>query len=81
MWDSGASQMAFDTDDDRNLSPVSKMIDLFIQKKRHKWWASLKHEYLRHPWAIISICAAMFLLGLTVMGTLYAILSFHMHRS
>ncbi|KAJ8623384.1 hypothetical protein MRB53_031913 [Persea americana] len=74
-------EMAFDTDDNGNLSLVSKMIDRFIQKKRHKWWASLKHEYLRHPWAIISICAAMFLLGLTVMGTLYAILSFHMHRS
>lgn len=74
-------EMAFDTDDNGKLSLVSKEIDQFIQKRRHKWWASLKHEYLRHPWAIISICAAMFLVGLTVMGTLYAILSFHIHRS
>ncbi|XXG84451.1 hypothetical protein AAC387_Pa10g1962 [Persea americana] len=75
-------EMTFDTNDNGNMSRVSKNIDQFTQKRRHKWWASLKHEYLRHPWAIISIFAAMFLLGLThVMGTLYAILSFHIHRS
>lgn len=38
------------------------------------WRANLIHTYFRSPWAFLSLAAAIFLLALTVLQTLYSIL-------
>ncbi|RWR94296.1 UPF0481-like protein [Cinnamomum micranthum f. kanehirae] len=50
-------------------------------EKRHRWWASLRREHLRHPWAITSVSVGALFIGLSIMATTYAMLSFHLHKS
>ena len=41
------------------------------------WRANLIHTYFRSPWAFLSLAAAVFLLGMTVMQTVYTVLQFY----
>lgn len=71
-------EMNFDTDDLGYLSSVSNDVNIYISKKRRRWMASLRHEYLQHPWKIISLFAGLLVIGFTMLGSLYAGLSFHL---
>ncbi|XXG84449.1 hypothetical protein AAC387_Pa10g1960 [Persea americana] len=64
-----------------SLSCELEKVNKFIHKKRHRWWASFRHEHLRHPWAIASIAGGALFIGLTIMATTYAVLTFHIYKS
>ncbi|RZC85968.1 hypothetical protein C5167_026639 [Papaver somniferum] len=53
-----------------------------IYKKRPNFWkATLKHDYFNNPWSICSFVAALLLIGLTLTASIFAILSFAIHKS
>ncbi|KAI3901957.1 hypothetical protein MKW92_014700 [Papaver armeniacum] len=56
-------------------------INKFYKKRRHIWKATLKQEYFKSPWAIISVFAAVLLIALTIISTVFGILSFVIHKS
>ncbi|KAK2377416.1 putative transmembrane protein [Trifolium repens] len=49
----------------------------FCNKPWKSWRSSLIQTYFRNPWAMVSLVAAIFLFGLTIIQTIYAILSFY----
>ena len=46
-------------------------------RRRNKWMAKLRHDYFNTPWAIISVLAALFLLLLTLLQSLFSVLSYY----
>jgi hypothetical protein len=62
---------------------VHYLKELFMDVNRyyisdwHRWRATLKRNYFSNPWSIISFTAAFALLALTVLQTLYSILSYY----
>ncbi|KAH7653361.1 hypothetical protein IHE45_19G076200 [Dioscorea alata] len=58
------------------LVEVFKDVRKFSSSSRHRWRAMLIHDYFSNPWAIISFVAAFVLLGLTIVQTVFAILSY-----
>ncbi|RZC86206.1 hypothetical protein C5167_007392 [Papaver somniferum] len=58
-----------------------KDINKFYTKRRHIWKATLKREYFSNPWAIISVVAAILLITLTIISTVFGILSFFIPKS
>ncbi|XP_010259276.1 PREDICTED: UPF0481 protein At3g47200-like [Nelumbo nucifera] len=69
-------EVAFDIND-CYLSGVSFDLNRYFEHKWHAWRASLKHDYFNSPWAIISLLAAIFLIGLTLTQTVYGILAYY----
>ncbi|KAI3972100.1 hypothetical protein MKW92_038287 [Papaver armeniacum] len=56
-------------------------INKFYKKRRHIWKATLKREYFKSPWAIVSVLAAVLLITLTIISTVFGVLSFVIHKS
>ncbi|XP_042507961.1 UPF0481 protein At3g47200-like [Macadamia integrifolia] len=56
------------------FSSVCHELEEHYKIPRHKWKASLMHNYCNTPWAFISFLAALFLLILTVVQTIFTIL-------
>ncbi|KAI3959505.1 hypothetical protein MKW92_014191 [Papaver armeniacum] len=56
-------------------------INKFYKKRRHIWKATLKREYFKSAWAIISVFAAVLLIALTIISTVFGILSFLIPKS
>jgi hypothetical protein len=44
------------------------------------WRANLVHTYFRSPWAFLSLAAAIFLLVMTIMQTVYTVLPFYQNN-
>ncbi|RWR94297.1 UPF0481-like protein [Cinnamomum micranthum f. kanehirae] len=74
-------EISFRYDYEGSLSGELKKVNKFIHKKRHRWWASLRREHLRHPWAIMSVSVGALFIGLSITATTYAILCIHLHKS
>ncbi|GKV29560.1 hypothetical protein SLEP1_g38476 [Rubroshorea leprosula] len=50
------------------------------RKRRNRWMANFRHNYVNTPWALISIIAAVILLLLTVLQSVYSVLAYyHQH--
>ncbi|KAI3459657.1 hypothetical protein Pfo_016320 [Paulownia fortunei] len=49
-------------------------VNLHCKKRRNRWMAKLRQNYLNSPWAIISILVAIVLLLLTLTQTVFSIL-------
>ncbi|KAM7486013.1 hypothetical protein LguiA_002022 [Lonicera macranthoides] len=45
-------------------------------QRKNRWMASLRRTYFSNPWAIISLCAAISLLILSVLQTIFTILGY-----
>ncbi|KAI3900302.1 hypothetical protein MKW92_010682 [Papaver armeniacum] len=58
-----------------------KGINKFYKKRRHIWKATLKREYFSNPWAIVSVLAAILLITLTIISTVFGMLSFLIPKS
>ncbi|XP_026428267.1 UPF0481 protein At3g47200-like [Papaver somniferum] len=56
-------------------------INNFYKKRRNIWKATLKREYFKSPWTIISFLAAFLLIALTIISTVFTILSFLIPKS
>ncbi|KAL5721409.1 hypothetical protein ACHQM5_005061 [Ranunculus cassubicifolius] len=51
----------------------------YYKRRWHVWKATLKRDYFSNPWAIISVVAAIVLLGLTVLQSVYTVMSYYPH--
>ncbi|KAL5542128.1 hypothetical protein UlMin_009838 [Ulmus minor] len=51
-------------------------INEYSENRVHSWMAKLWREYFNSPWTLISIFAAFLLLGLTIVQTVFSVLSY-----
>ncbi|KAI3929216.1 hypothetical protein MKX01_006452 [Papaver californicum] len=56
-------------------------INKYYKKRRHIWKAALKRQYFSNPWTIVSVFAAVLLIALTIVSTVFGILSFLVPKS
>ncbi|KAI3912081.1 hypothetical protein MKW92_002877 [Papaver armeniacum] len=62
-------------------SELCDQVNTYYKTRWHVWRATLKRDYFHSPWAIVSFVGALILLFLTLTSTLFAILSFTIHKS
>ncbi|XXG44614.1 hypothetical protein AAC387_Pa01g4366 [Persea americana] len=48
-------------------------VNSYCKTKRHRWRAALVHNYFNSPWAVLSVVAAIILLGLTLVQTFFSV--------
>ncbi|XP_047340845.1 UPF0481 protein At3g47200-like [Impatiens glandulifera] len=53
---------------------ISEDLNEYCERPWNKWSANLKQKYFNTPWAIISVIAALVLLGLTITQTVVSII-------
>ncbi|KAE8731881.1 Detected protein of unknown function [Hibiscus syriacus] len=58
-------------------SGVFNDVNEYCSKAWNKWMANLKHNYFNNPWSLISLLAAALLLLLTVLQTIFSLLSYY----
>ncbi|KAI3854470.1 hypothetical protein MKW98_025356 [Papaver atlanticum] len=59
-----------------HYAQLSLDVNTYYKKSWHKWRATLSREYFNNPWSTISFFAAFLLITLTMVSTIYAVLSF-----
>ncbi|CAN8254812.1 unnamed protein product [Cochlearia groenlandica] len=69
-------EVVFDTEDSY-LSRLSIEVNRYYNQKWNAWRATLKHKYFNNPWAIVSFCAALILLLLTLGQCFFAAYSYY----
>ncbi|XP_010503684.1 PREDICTED: UPF0481 protein At3g47200-like [Camelina sativa] len=69
-------EVVFDTGDSY-LSRLSIEVNRYYDHKWNAWRATLKHKYFNNPWAIVSFCAAVILLVLTLSQSFYAAYAYY----
>uniref|UniRef100_A0A0D3HMT2 Uncharacterized protein n=1 Tax=Oryza barthii TaxID=65489 RepID=A0A0D3HMT2_9ORYZ len=62
------------------LDGVQRQVNAYCRQPWNMWRANLIHTYFRSPWAFMSLAAAMFLLVMTVMQTVYTVLPFYQNK-
>ncbi|KAI3467669.1 hypothetical protein Pfo_024332 [Paulownia fortunei] len=62
---------------DRVYRMVSKKLRNRFKKRLHEWQADLVQTYFRSPWAVVSVIAAILLFTLTIIQTVYSVLSYN----
>ncbi|KAG6502113.1 UPF0481 protein At3g47200-like [Zingiber officinale] len=60
-----------------HLRGVFEDMPKHCEKKYNKWRATLNNTYFGNPWAVISVVAAILLFVLTIVQTVYSVLSYH----
>ncbi|KAJ8747409.1 hypothetical protein K2173_012953 [Erythroxylum novogranatense] len=58
-------------------SEIYAKVNKYCGRKWNVSKAKLRHDYFNGPWALISFLAAVFLLLLTILQTVYSVLSYH----
>ncbi|KAB1217342.1 hypothetical protein CJ030_MR4G020979 [Morella rubra] len=58
-------------------SDLHKQVKDYCNHPRHKRQAILKRDYFNNPWTSMSVVAASLILGLTLLQTIYTILSYN----
>ncbi|KAL0890424.1 hypothetical protein Bca101_014407 [Brassica carinata] len=69
-------EVVFDTEDSY-LSRLSAEVNRYYNQKWNAWRAALKHKYFNNPWAVVSFCAAVILLVLTLCQSFYAVYAYY----
>ncbi|KAH0911760.1 hypothetical protein HID58_035081 [Brassica napus] len=69
-------EVVFDTEDSY-LSRLSVEVNRYYNQKWNAWRATLRHKYFNNPWAIVSFCAAVILLVLTLSQSFYAAYAYY----
>ncbi|XP_042439311.1 UPF0481 protein At3g47200-like [Zingiber officinale] len=64
-------------DPESSLDEVHRRVNKYCRKSINMWRANLIHTYFRSPWAFLSLAAAIFLLVLTVLQTVYTIVPYY----
>jgi hypothetical protein len=63
------------------LDDVHGEVNAYCRKRRNRWRANLVHTYFRSPWSFLSLAAAVFLLVMTVLQTVYTLLPYYSDKS
>ncbi|XP_018719144.2 UPF0481 protein At3g47200 [Eucalyptus grandis] len=61
----------------KNLNYVQQKISKHCKKRWNEWRANLNRTYFKNPWTILSLIAAFFLFALTIIQTVYTLLSYY----
>ncbi|XP_039159009.1 UPF0481 protein At3g47200 [Eucalyptus grandis] len=61
----------------KNLDDVQQKISKHCKTRWNIWRANLNHNYFKSPWTILSLIAAFFLFALTIIQTVYTLLSYY----
>ncbi|KAJ4890251.1 hypothetical protein Rs2_29999 [Raphanus sativus] len=69
-------EVVFDTEDSY-LSRLSVEVNRYYNQKWNAWRATLRHKYFNNPWAIVSFCAAVILLVLTLSQSFFAAYAYY----
>ncbi|KAG8048673.1 hypothetical protein GUJ93_ZPchr0009g1908 [Zizania palustris] len=59
------------------LDDVHREVNAYCRRRWHRWRANLVHTYFRSPWSFLSLAAAVFLLVMTIMQTVYTVMPFY----
>ncbi|KAI9122887.1 hypothetical protein K1719_005776 [Acacia pycnantha] len=59
------------------FSDLCENVDDYYRVPWHKWRVTLKEDYFKNPWAVISVIAAIVLLVLTILQTFYTVISYY----
>jgi hypothetical protein len=59
------------------LDGVHREVNAYCRKRWNRWRANLVHTYFRSPWSFLSLAAAVFLLVMTVIQTVYTVLPYY----
>ncbi|XP_062203947.1 UPF0481 protein At3g47200-like [Phragmites australis] len=59
------------------LDDVHREVNAYCRKRWNRWRANLVNTYFRSPWSFLSVAAAVFLLAMTVMQTVYTVLQYY----
>ncbi|XP_027164602.1 UPF0481 protein At3g47200-like [Coffea eugenioides] len=59
---------------------IFSRVNIHCDRRMNRWLAKLRRNYLNSPWGIISIIAASLLLLLTLLQTIFSILSWKNHH-
>lgn len=62
-----------------HYAEIFRRVNIHCDKRRNRWMAKLRRNYLNSPWGIISVSAASLLLQLTLLQTIFTILSWKSH--
>ena len=57
---------------DHYLAPLYEDVYNFMQKRRHKWHATLIHNHCNSPWAVLGIVVGGILLVFTLLQTIFS---------
>ncbi|XP_030440297.1 UPF0481 protein At3g47200-like [Syzygium oleosum] len=63
-------------DPESSLDAVHKEVSRYCKKPWNAWRAKLIHTHFRNPWARSALIAAIFLFGLTIIQTVYMVISY-----
>lgn len=66
---------------DSALDAVHREVNAYCRKPWNMWRANLIHTYFRSPWAFMSLAAAIFLLVMTIMQTVYTVLPYYQQNN
>lgn len=75
--DEAVAQLFNSISKDITLDPKSSLNDVrvkanqYSRRRWNQWRGNLIHTYFKNPWAILSVIAAIFLFGLTIVQTVY----------
>ncbi|XP_027116852.1 UPF0481 protein At3g47200-like isoform X2 [Coffea arabica] len=58
-----------------HYAEIFSRLNIHCDRRMNRWWAKLRRNYCNSPWGIISIIAASLLLLLTLLQTIFSILS------
>ncbi|KAK8965108.1 hypothetical protein KSP40_PGU019414 [Platanthera guangdongensis] len=62
---------------DDNQIDVKRRLNDYCKKNMHKWGSSFVHTYLKNPWVFISLIGGLVLLDLTIVQTVYIVMSYY----
>ncbi|MCL7026993.1 hypothetical protein MKW94_007330 [Papaver nudicaule] len=68
------NKLRFHTGAADNYSKLNKEVMKYYRQSWHRWQASLKREYFGNPWTIVSLLAAVLLILLTIVSTVFGVL-------
>ncbi|KAG2263498.1 hypothetical protein Bca52824_070577 [Brassica carinata] len=60
-----------------NLIDSHEDVSYYTTAKWNAWRAALKHKYFNNPWAVVSFCAAVILLVLTLCQSFYGVYAYY----
>ncbi|KAL5574226.1 hypothetical protein UlMin_023823 [Ulmus minor] len=76
MFNKICSYVVTEISTDSDFDELCQDINEYSARRRNKWMAKLWHQYFSSPWSSISVLAALVLLGLTTVQTVFSIISY-----
>ncbi|KAL5574285.1 hypothetical protein UlMin_023882 [Ulmus minor] len=76
MFNKICSYVVTEISTDSDFDELCQDINEYSARRLNKWMAKLWHQYFSSPWSSISVFAALVLLGLTTVQTMFSIISY-----